>query len=173
MVREPRRSRPQAGAFMRHARSKAPLGAATLATLVAVALSAPAADGLGGDAASVIDDGAHLQGQLISTRMPQFERHDITTGPGAVIHEYLAPGGSVFAVSWQGPMPPDLRQLFGSYFETFRSAAAARSHPGGHRQLSIVEPDFILQAIGRTRAFRGLAYVPSLVPTGVNIAELP
>jgi hypothetical protein len=78
----------------------------------------------------------------------------------------------VFAVTWQGPTPPDLRQLFGSYFEPFRSAAAAQSRPGGHRQLSIAQSDFVVQAIGHLRTFQGKAFVPSLVPAGVSVAEL-
>jgi Protein of unknown function (DUF2844) len=135
-------------------------------------LATPALASLGGDFASVSDDSVQFRGQVLSTGMLQYDRHDITTASGTVVHEYLSPGGKVFAVTWKGPMPPDLRQLFGSYFEPFRSAAAAQSRPGGHRQVSIVQSDFVVQAAGRVRAFQGKAYVPSLVPSGVSVAEL-
>ena len=135
-------------------------------------LASPASASLGGDTVSVSDDSVKLRGQLVSTGMLQYNRHDITTGSGTVIHEYLSRSGKVFAVTWKGPTPPDLRQLFGSYFEPFRSAAAAHSQPGGHRQVSIAQSDFIVQATGHMRAFQGKAYVPSLVPSGVSVAEL-
>jgi hypothetical protein len=135
-------------------------------------LAAPASASLGGDVTSVSDDSVQFRGQLVSTGMLHYDRHDITAASGTVVHEYLSPGGKVFAVTWKGPMPPDLRQLFGAYFEPFRSAAAAQSRPGGHRQISVVQPDFVVQAAGHMRAFQGKAYVPSLVPSGVSVAEL-
>lgn len=136
-------------------------------------LASPASARLGGDYASVSDDSAQLKGQLVSTTMLNCDRHVITTGSGTVIHEYLSRSGKVFAVTWHGPLPPDLRQLFGDYFEPFSSAAAAQSRPGGHRQLNIQQPDFVVQASGHLRAFQGSAYVPSLVPSGVSVADLP
>jgi hypothetical protein len=136
-------------------------------------LGAPASASLGGDVGSVSADSVQFRGQLLSTAMLQYDRHDITTGSGTVVHEYLSRAGKVFAVSWQGPRPPDLRQLFGSYFEPFQSAAAAQSRPGMHRQVSIAQSDFVVQAVGHLRAFQGKAYVPSLVPEGVAVADLP
>ena len=150
--------------------------AGALPALVCLALAgfaAPASAHLGGDYDSVSADSAKFRGQLLSTAMLQYDRHDITTSSGTVIHEYLSRAGKVFAVSWQGPLPPDLRQLFGDYFEPFSSAASAQSRPGGHRQVSIVQPDFVVQASGHLRAFQGKAYVPSLVPAGVSVADLP
>src|SRR5579863_8660766 len=144
------------------------LAAASLATF-----STPAPAALGGDIASVRVDTARFRGQLVSTEMASFTRHDIISGPDAVVHEYLAPNGRVFAVTWHGPLPPDLWQLFGSYYEAYRSAAVAQSHPGGHRQVHVVQADFVVHALGRLRAFQGMAYVPSLVPAGVDIASLP
>ncbi len=136
-------------------------------------LASPASASLGGDTASVSADSVQLRGQLVSTSMLQYDRHDITTGPDAVVHEYLSRAGKIFAVSWQGPLPPDLRQLFGSYFEPFRSAAVAQSRPGGHRHMSVVQSDFVVESRGHLRAFQGKAYVPSLVPAGVSVADLP
>jgi hypothetical protein len=41
-----------------------------------------------------------------------------------------------------------------------------------HRQLSFANPDFVVESTGRLRNFRGKAYVPSLVPAGVSVADL-
>ncbi len=147
---------------------------AALSAAAALAIFAtPAPAALGGDVASVHLDTARFRGQLISTEMVSFTQHDIVRGPGAVVHEYIAPNGTVFAVTWRGPLPPDLSQLFGSYYDAYRSAAIAQSHPGGHRQVHVVQADFVVHALGRLRAFQGMAYVPSLVPPGVDVASLP
>jgi hypothetical protein len=143
-----------------------------LAAVSLAAFSAPSSAALGGDVASVRTDTAQFGGQLVSTEFAAYTQHNIATGPDAVVHEYLSRAGKVFAVTWSGPLPPNLQQLFGDYFETYHSAAIAQSHPGGHRHVNIVQPDFVVQALGRLRAFRGAAYVPSLVPAGVNVADL-
>jgi hypothetical protein len=134
-------------------------------------IAAPAWASLGGDVGSVGADNVQFKGQLVSTPMLQYDRHDITTDSGTV-HEYLSHAGKVFAVTWQGPRPPDLRQLFGSYFEPFQSATAAQSRPGMHRQVSVAQPDFVVHAVALLRTFQGKAYVPSLVPAGVAVADL-
>jgi hypothetical protein len=147
----------------------------TLPALVSLTLfwlASPASASLGGDADSVSSDRITLKGQLVSTPMLQFQLHVITSISGTVVHEYLSRAGKVFAVTWQGPRPPDLRQLFGSYFEPLRSAAAAQSRPGAHRQLNIVQSDFVVQAIAHMRSYQGKAYVPSLIPAGVSVADL-
>jgi hypothetical protein len=144
-----------------------------LATLTLAAFIAPASAGLGGDEDSVHTDSTRLRAQMLSTAMIQYTRHDITTGPDSAIHEYMSRTGKVFAVTWKGPLPPDLSQIFGSYFDSYRAAVTAQSHPGGHRQVHIVQPDLVVQALGRPRAFMGKAYVPSLVPSGVDVTQLP
>ena len=150
--------------------------ARVLAGLMPVALlwlaSLPVCASLGGDVGSVSADSVSFKGQLLSTGMLQYDQHDITTPSGTVVHEYLSRAGKVFAVSWHGPMPPDLRQLFGSYFEPFQSATAAQSRPGMHRQVSVAQPDFVVHAVALLRTFQGKAYVPSLVPAGVAVADL-
>jgi hypothetical protein len=140
--------------------------------LAFVWLASPALAGLGGDYDSVRADSAKLKGQLMSTGMLNYDRHIITTGSGTVILEYASHSGKVFSVRWHGSLPPDLRQLFGEYFNSLTSAEAAQSRPGGHRQLRIQQPDFVVQASGHLREFQGSAYVPSLVPIGVSVADL-
>ncbi len=107
--------------------------------------------------------------------MQQYELHQITTSGGTVIHEYMTLRGKVFAVTWRGPFAPNLQQLFGSYYEQFQAAALAgrQSRGSTHRMLSIAQPDFVVQEIGRMRSYQGNAYVPSLIPEGVSVATLP
>jgi hypothetical protein len=135
-------------------------------------LQAPALAHLGGDTDSVSADRDAMQAQLRSIPMQLYNVHEITTAGGGVVHEYSTRQGTVFAVTWQGQLPPDLAQLFGSYYKQYQDAAAAQSRAGMHRQLNISGADFVVASTGRMRSFRGAAYVPSLVPAGVSVAEL-
>jgi hypothetical protein len=130
--------------------------------------------GLGGDAQSVPVDRVAMHGQVQSISLQQYDQHTITTDAGTIVNEYATRQGRIFAVTWQGPMPPNLQQLFGTYYEQYQSAtaASAQAHPGTHRQLSVAQSDFVVQAFGRMRYYHGKAYVPSLVPAGVLVAGL-
>jgi hypothetical protein len=138
----------------------------------ALMLPAPALAHLGGDTDSVNTDRQVFRAVLRSTPMQQYDLHEITTEAGTVVHEYATRQGTVFAVTWRGALPPDLQQLFGKYYEQYQTAAAARMRPGMHRQLNITGADLVVQSTARLRAFGGRAYIPSLVPAGVSIAEL-
>lgn len=127
---------------------------------------------LGGDADSVTADRDAMHAQLRSTPMQLYSLHEISTPSGTVVHEYTTRAGTVFAVTWQGQLPPDLSQLFGNYYKQYQDAAAAHSRPGMHRQLNFANPDFAVESTARMRSFIGKAYVPSLVPAGVSVAAL-
>jgi Protein of unknown function (DUF2844) len=116
-----------------------------------------------------------MHGSLQSTTMQRYELHEITTSGGTVIHEYMTLQGKIFAVTWYGPFPPNLQQLFGSYYQQFQGAAPAATHFHGstHRMLSIVERDLVIREFARMRSYRGKAFVPSLIPAGVSIGALP
>ena len=122
----------------------------------------PALAGLGGALDSVQADQAHIKGVLRVTSNSGYAVHQISTAYGTSVREYTGPGGTVFAVAWDGPVNPDFEQLFGSYYTQFLQAAAA-SH-GSHRHLSIQQADLVIQNSGRMRAFAGRAWVPSLLP---------
>jgi hypothetical protein len=127
---------------------------------------------LGGDDTSIEADRVQLRasGRLIAASA--YSMHEMQTSSGTTVREYVANGGVVFAVTWLGPFKPDLRQLLGGYFATFRDAPRDTTrHHSNNTQL--VGPDgLIVQTGGRQRAFFGKAYVPKLVPAGVLIDEL-
>src|SRR5262245_60262961 len=80
---------------------------------------------LGGDAASVEADRVRVQGALLRlVRNDAYTLHEMQSASGVVVREYVSPAGRVFAVAWQGPWHPDLRQLLGPYFLPFQTAAA-------------------------------------------------
>ena len=76
----------------------------------------------------------------------------------------------MFAITWQGPRIPDLRQLLGSYFDEYARAVQSRR---GHGPLLIEVPGLVVQSAGHQRSFAGRAYLPQEVPSGVRAHNLP
>ena len=95
---------------------------------------------------------------------------EIKTADGTVVREYVSAEGKVFGVAWNGPIMPDLKQLFGDHFPTFQSEAQARGSARG--PLRINRPDLVIQSGGHMRAFSGRAYLPQLLPAGATAAEI-
>jgi hypothetical protein len=139
--------------------------------VAAVTVAAPAFAALGGDATSVQADLARMKGALRMTSTAVFTVHEITTESGVVVREYVSPGDKVFAVSWRGPLRPDLRQMLGSYYGQFQQAASA-PHLGGHRHLAIQQPGLVVQSSGHMRAFYGRAWAPDLLPQNFSVDEI-
>ena len=78
--------------------------------------------------------------------------------------------GKVFAVAWNGPNIPNLRQTFGRYYDNY--VTAAKANACGHTHLQIQQSDLVVQSSGHMRAFSGRAYLPQAVPSGVDLGEL-
>jgi Protein of unknown function (DUF2844) len=76
----------------------------------------------------------------------------------------------VFAVAWSGPWMPDLRQLLGESYELFRRAPRSSRVRG--RAVAIDQPGLVLRSSGRMRSYRGLAYLPARLPSGVKPEEI-
>lgn len=89
--------------------------------------------------------------------------------PHIKIREYTA-NGVVFAVAWSGPIRPDLTQLLGTYHQSYQRNFQIIK---GQRSQSLVQgKDLVVQQFGHMRWMQGIAYVPSLLPTGVSSNEI-
>lgn len=87
------------------------------------------------------------------------------------IDEYLDAGGRVFAISWSGPFKPDLKELLGRHFESFRERAAAQR--GGNRsKLAVDTGEAVVVSEGHMGAFQGRAWLPSRLPAGFDTLEM-
>jgi Protein of unknown function (DUF2844) len=144
---------------------------ALLSSIALMAVATPALAALGGDSTTVQADVARMKGALRITSSAGVMVHEITTSYGTVVREYITPGDKVFAVSWRGPVNPDLRQMLGDYYTQYEQAASL-PHPGGHRHLAIEQPGLVVQVNGRMRAFEGRAWVPSLVPQNFSVGDI-
>jgi hypothetical protein len=132
----------------------------------------PASAGLGGNATSVEVDRVQLRGQMKVSTGAGFTVHEMTLPTRTLLREYLSPAGKIFAVAWHGPATPDLEQILGSYYTTFRTAVNAAPRGRDHRHLAVSQPDLVVQSSGQMRLRHGLVYVPSLLPQGVSLGDL-
>lgn len=147
----------------------APAGLA--AGALSLLITMPALAALGGDLSSVEHDRQQMRGGLqVTTTASGYTVHEIKTPGNTMVREYISAAGRVFAVTWHGPLLPDLRQTLGSYFTQYQQAAAAPH--SGHRHLRIQEPDLVVHSRGHMRAFSGEAWVPSLLPPNFPLDEI-
>jgi hypothetical protein len=143
-----------------------------------------AAATLGESAQSVVADSKALGGQVQTVVPLQFQAEQqqrpssadsytverISTPAGVTVHEYISSSGTVFAVSWRGPRPPDLSRLLGSYFSQYQAAAAAPHRQ--QRHLNIKTQDLVVETGGHMRDLRGRAYLASLLPPNVSPEDI-
>ncbi|CAB3760406.1 DUF2844 domain-containing protein [Paraburkholderia humisilvae] len=101
---------------------------------------------------------------------PLYAVQSTSSSDGVTVHEYTSRDGIVFAVTWSGPVRPDMAALLGSYFPNFASAARRGERGTG----PLVERSGALQieSIGHQGWFIGKAWVPRLVPAQVDLGEL-
>jgi uncharacterized protein DUF2844 len=124
---------------------------------------------LGADVASIAANEQRLDGARQVLKLASGERHDLQLRSGIVVHQYVSPGGAVYALTWRGPRMPDLRELLGPYFEQL---ARRDLRPwSGHHRVSLVGSDLVVHSSGHRGSFAGRAWVPSLVPPGIDIDE--
>ena len=135
--------------------------------LLAAASQAFAA--LGADEGSVESDRIHMKAELrAKTSQRAFTVHEMQTTDGNIVREFISAQGKVFAVSWRGPSKPDLRALLGDSFDRFVSATQARG-PGSHHHLQVRGADLVVQSSGHLRGMFGRAWLPQLVPAGIDV----
>jgi hypothetical protein len=142
--------------------------------LILTLLPATASASLGGRTESVDADRVQVQGALMRmVRNDGYALHEIRSASGTMIREYVDSSGTVFAVAWDGPWLPDLRQVLGEHFDHYHTAMQARQRARtGRRAVMIDEGGLVVQMGGHPRAFTGRAYLPSLLPPGVQLESI-
>jgi hypothetical protein len=147
-----------------------PKSACKLAVCLCALAPAVALAALGDLAQSIELDRAQLNASARIVTAPRYTVYELAAPGGTIVREFVAPSGIVFAIAWRGPFMPDLRQALGAYFEPYQSAV--RTNSAGHGQVSVAEPDLVVNSGGHQRAFFGQAYLPQALPPGVSSDEL-
>jgi hypothetical protein len=89
---------------------------------------------------------------------------------GVTVREYVLPSNVVFAVTWDGPVRPDMSALLGSYFPSAVAASAVRARGTG--PLIERNGDFQIESAGAPGHASGKAFLPRLVPANVRVEDL-
>lgn len=154
-----------------------------LAGILLLTLPFPVWATLGDNASSVLTDQARMKGTVHSLDNHTYVVHEITATSGVKVREFVTPGGAVFGVAWEGQQPPDLQQLLGPYYQQAKQARQAQAQaaeqdvaqkaPRTHRApVAVNTPGLVLYEGGHVRSFHGAAYIPQLIPSGVQASDI-
>lgn len=117
--------------------------------------------------------GARMLAAAPTVRSSLYSLHEVQLENGTSVREYATSAGLVFAVSWRGPVLPDLTSLLGDYFSSFKlETEQARMKGRRGSPVNIELDELVVRSNGRMRNFFGYAYVPSLIPAGVDIKDV-
>ena len=132
--------------------------------------AAPALAALGRPATSIAADGKPTPGHALQASASGVSAQSVTTPTGVLVTEYVSQG-VVFAVTWSGPVMPDLPGLLADAFPTLRAWLDAHPAPL-NRPIQMRTASLVVRAEGHMRAFQGVAYLPGQVPAGFDITQL-
>ncbi len=136
-----------------------------------LAPSVPAHAALGHAYASVETDRAALGATITSTSAGAYTLHELALPNHGVVREFTRADGVVFAVAWQGPGRPDLRQLLGEHFDRVQADNARVGRRLRH-PLAVNRSDLVVTTGGHPGAFWGAAVIPQLQPAGFSFGAL-
>lgn len=95
-----------------------------------------------------------------------------TLANGTVVREYLSQAGTVFGVAWNGPQPPDLSALLGSYFPQYVAGVEANRAKGMRGFGAVDNSGLVVHSGGHMGAFSGQAWLPQALPAGVSTSDI-
>jgi hypothetical protein len=102
---------------------------------------------------------------------PNWVTRDTTLSTGTRVREYISDSGVVFALTWEGPVLPDLKALLGKHFDTM-VAESARAPRAGRSHLAVNVPEVVINSGGHMRAFEGSAWIPAQFPAGFTADDV-
>ena len=132
--------------------------------------AAPAHAALGRPAQSIAADGTPAPQRALQAAVAGVSAQSVITPEGVLVTEYVSQG-TVFAVTWSGPVMPDLSSLLADAFPTLRAWLAEHPAPPT-RPIRMDTAQLVVHAGGHMRAFQGVAYLPEQVPPGYDINQL-
>lgn len=137
-----------------------------------VTLAEPASATLGESADSVAKDRKALAASAgASTTHPNYTVQQIVSD-ATTVREYVDSSGIVFGVAWNGRVHPNLNQLLGGYATQFQQAKRRLPRKHGQKSLAVQGEQVVVETWGHMRNLQGRAYLPALIPEGVNANEI-
>jgi len=68
--------------------------------------------------------------------------------------------------------PPNFQQLLGPYYQQAQQASASQQPRARRAPIGIETPGLVFQQTGHARSFHGVAYIPQLMPNGVQASDI-
>lgn len=132
---------------------------------------------LGEDEATVSRDRTVSAGTHTLLQAQGGVRIHIITSSSRTYREYVTPGGTVFAVTWQGMPPPHLGRILGAYAAEYREAIVrARTqttYPAiRSRFLRVTTAHLLIDGGGQPRALSGRVILPDQIPPGFPVDQI-
>jgi Protein of unknown function (DUF2844) len=146
------------------------LGWVSGAIMVGTLWSAVASATLGEPESSLAAESQLSRASIKQSDYGPYRIHEMQLPSGTLLREYAGANGKVFAVTWNGPFIPNLKQSLGSYFAEY-SAQAGAAH-GTRKHLEVRQADLVVESGGHMRAHYGRAYLPQALPSGVSVGDL-
>ena len=117
---------------------------------------------MGGDTSSIQSNQLQLKSATHVVRHAiRFTDHEIQASSCTTIRESIAANG---------PVIPDLHQILEPSFSEF--TAYQKNQPAGHTQLLVQQPSLVVHSTGHMRAFKGNAYLPTMLSHGVTANDI-
>jgi hypothetical protein len=148
-----------------------------LELILCLGVGAPAHAELGGKGAGVPAESTQLKARLQArsgSGLPSGAHtvYEMTLSDGTRVRQFAKSDGTVFAVSWDGQARPDLKTLFGDYFERFQADNAVKTPQTRRRALSSTHSDFVVRTFGGNGEVSGFAVLPKQAPSGFDVRAL-
>jgi hypothetical protein len=107
----------------------------------------------------------------VTTVQNSYTIHTINSN-STIVREYVSPSGVVFGIAWNGMIHPDLTTLLGTYFGEYQEALKQSPNTPGRRFSQLKTATVVVETWGHMRNVQGRAYVPTLIPKGVDVDEI-
>ncbi|MHB8908958.1 MAG: DUF2844 domain-containing protein [Syntrophales bacterium] len=137
-----------------------------------LAAAGPVQAALGESADSVDSDQTALAAKRVSKTVHNGYTVQELSSDSLTLREYVSPTGIIFAIAWNGLTHPDLTPLLGAYAGEYGTALRHAPRKPGRRNRRIETDQVVVEKWGHMRNLQGRAYVPALIPPGVNIDEI-
>ncbi|SEK49342.1 Protein of unknown function [Variovorax sp. YR750] len=110
-------------------------------------------------------------GTATAESAPSWSMREVTLPDGLIQREYLTADGAVFAVAWRGSHRPELSVLLGTHYARQMSSNARAQRQmgrGSHATTTQADETFAVHASSHQRSSTGVAWLPGLLPAGVD-----
>ncbi|CAM2148943.1 DUF2844 domain-containing protein [Paraburkholderia tropica] len=155
--------------------ASAALGGAPMATPAGATVGAPSAANTAVSAVkrqAVLASAAAASTTSTTSGTSAYTVRETTLANGTVVREYLSSAGTVFGVAWNGPQPPDLASLLGSYFPQYVAGVKANRAAGVRGPGAVDSSALVVHSGGHMGAFSGEAWLPQALPSGVSASDI-